>query len=528
VQSIATMPPNAASGARDPCDTQPTDESMPETDRTISERLAPAYASVIAAVDAVHRQRVIAALVLGPLVTVLLVAINRFVFLDFPNSGDEYNYLYEARTLATGRLWNVPPVPPEPFETSYVVHEPGRAFSSFPFGWPLVLALAIRVGVPPWLVNPLLGTLTLGLVWSLGARLYSGRVGVAAAFLLGVSPFFLFNAASYFSHTFCGALLLGAASLASATNRKAPWVPVLVGFAIGWAVVTRYLTGVLGGVPILLWLLRPGVPRLRLLGLVALGGLPWVVALAAYNAAMTGSMWRLTTTPLTVSLWFRDGFLLRGADILSTQLLRHLLWTPAALLVAYVVYLRTAAAETRRAPLEWMLVLTVVILFFYVERGGNQYGPRFHYEAYLFAVIFAAANLFRAPTLAGRPAYEGWLFALVAVSVLVQPISLALHARIERQVIVERMDPFMRASGLRDALVLIGGRVGTRRSMGAADLTRNGIGYDGPVLYGLAAPDGRHCDVARRIHGRLAYLYEWDHANARGVLSPLACDAGPP
>jgi hypothetical protein len=199
-------------------------------------------------------------------------------------------------------------------------------------------------------------------------------------------------------------------------------------------------------------------------------------------------------------------------------------------LVAYIIYLRTAGAETRRAPLEWMLVATVVVLFFYVERGGNQYGPRFHYEPYLFAVIFAAANLFRAPTLAGRPAYEGWLFALLVVSVLAQPLSFAVHARIERQVIVERMDPFTRASraGLRDALVLIGGRVGTRRSMGAEDLTRNGIGYDGPVLYGLAAPDGRHCDWSRRIHGRQPYLYEWDHANARGVLSPLACESVAP
>jgi hypothetical protein len=503
---------------------------MPETARTLSERLAPVYAAVIAAADAMHQRRLVASLVLGPLVTLLLVAINRFVFLDFPNSGDEYNYLYEARTLAIGRLWNTPPVAPELFATNYVVHEPGRAFSSFPFGWPLLLALALRAGLPTWLVNPLLGTLTLGLVWWLGARLYSGRVGVAAAFLIGVSPFFLFNAASYFSHTFCGALLLGAAGLATSADRKAPWVPVLVGFAIGWAVVSRYLTGVIGGVPILLWLLRPGVPRLRLAGLVALGALPWVVALAGYNATMTGSMWRLTTTPLTVSLWLRDGFLLRGADILSTHLLRHLLWTPAALLVAYIVYLRTAGPETRRAPLEWILVMTVVVLFFYVERGGNQYGPRFHYEAYLFAVIFAAANLFRAPTLAGRPEYEAWLFALLVVSVLAQPLSFALHARIERQVIVERMDPFTRASlaGLRDALVLIGGRVGTKRSMGAEDLTRNGIGYDGPVLYGLAAPDGRHCDWARRLHGRMAYLYEWDHPNARGVLTPLACDAVPP
>ena len=49
----------------------------------------------------------------GGLLVLLLVlgAINRFVLLDFPNSGDEYVYLYQAWTMATGRLWNAPVEP---------------------------------------------------------------------------------------------------------------------------------------------------------------------------------------------------------------------------------------------------------------------------------------------------------------------------------------------------------------------------------------------------------------------------------
>ena len=121
------------------------------------------------------------------------------------------------------------------------------------------------VHLPVWLVNPLLGTLTLGLVWALGARLYNPRAGVMAATLVLVSPFFLFNAASYFSHTLCGALLLAAAWLASREDRRPAWVPFAVGALIGWAVLARYFTGVVCAVPIVLWLLRPGVLRLRTL-----------------------------------------------------------------------------------------------------------------------------------------------------------------------------------------------------------------------------------------------------------------------
>ncbi|MDH4064197.1 MAG: glycosyltransferase family 39 protein, partial [Acidobacteriota bacterium] len=221
------------------------------------------YALTLALADWLNCHRVAVAVVAAPVVTLGIVAINRFVLLDFPNSGDEYTYLYQAQTLAAGRLWNPAPSPPDLFAFNYIVQEPGRAFGSFPFGWPLMLALAMRLGLPPWLVNPLMGTVTLGLIWCLGVRLYTPRVGVLAAAIVGVSPFFLFNAASYFSHTFCGALLLGAACLAARANRTPAWVPVLTGLLIGGAVVTRYFTGVVCAVPIALWLVRPGVRRTR-------------------------------------------------------------------------------------------------------------------------------------------------------------------------------------------------------------------------------------------------------------------------
>ena len=137
---------------------------------------------------------------------------------------------------------------------------------------------------------------------------------------------------------------------------------------------------------------------------------------------LSGSPWHLTTRPLTVSLWFADNFLLRGADMLATHVLRHLMWAPPALLVAYVVYLRAAPRERRRGLFDWMLVLVAGCLYFYVERGGNQYGPRFHYEAFLFMAVFVAANLVRGPRLEGRPRRDRLIFGITAASVAVMPI----------------------------------------------------------------------------------------------------------
>jgi len=301
-------------------------------------------------------------------------------------------------------------------------------------------------------------------------------------------------------------------------------VPLAMGALIGWAVLARYFTGVVCAVPIVLWLLRPGVLRLRTLTLVALGGLPWALGLMAYNAALSGSPWALTTTPLTVSLWFADGFVLRGADILSTHLLRHLLWTPPVLIAAYLFYLRRGAAELRRGALDWMPVMMVITLYFYVERGGNQYGPRFHYEVFLFLVVLVAGHLFRAgaPVLAGA---QRVLFGLTATSVALMPVSFAAHAVIEQRVIRERMDPFTRAAAadLPPSLVLIGGRVGSGRSMAARDLTRNGIDYGGRVLFGLDLGEDQHCAPANRLPNRRTYLYVWDHVRSTGLLQPLEC-----
>ena len=488
-------------------------------------RLAHLYGRWVAAAALVGQRWKWSVAVGAPLIVLVLAAINRSVLLGFPNSGDEYVYLYQAETMAAGRLWNVPIEPAEVFAFNYIVQEPGRVFGSFPVGWPLVLAAGLRLGVPVWLVNPLLGALTIWLVWQLGTRLYNPRAGVSAAALVVVSPFFLFNGASYFSHTFCGVLLLGAACLASRDDRTPAWVPLGTGLLIGWAVLARYFTGIACGVPIVLWLLRPGTRRVRSAALVALGGLPWALLLAWYNTQVSGSPWRLTTRPLTYSLWFAGDFLLRGADMLATHVLRHLTWTPAALLAAYAVYLRAAPRALRRGLLDWVLVIVAGCLYFYVERGGNQYGPRFHYEAFLFMVVFVAGNLFASDRLERRPRRDRVWFGLLAASVAVMPVAFAAHAMIEKAVIVERMDPYARvaAAGLKRAVVLIEGRVGTRRSMAGYDLTRNGIDDGGPVLYGLQLDDAASCAAAARFPDRQAWVYRWDRARAAGTLSALAC-----
>jgi hypothetical protein len=484
------------------------------------------YAACLGFADACNRRPLLVITVGVPAYTVLLVALGTLVLQRFPNSGDEYVYLYQAATLGEGRLANPVPTPPEFFEFYYIAHDQGRAFGTFPPGWPLALAAARAVGITPWLLNPLLGTATLLLVWALGSALHSPRAGVLAAAIAGASSFFIFNAASFFSHTFCGALLVAAAWSAVRASGGRTIYPLAVGFLIGWAVVTRYFTGVVCGVAVIALLLRYlRTRRLRALALVALGGAPWVVFLLAYNRALSGSVWRITTTDLTFSLWFAPGFPLRGLDILSTLLLRFLLWTPPALLAAYVWYLRRGTREAKRGAIDWLFLITAVLLVGYLNRGGNQYGPRFYYEAFLFLVVFVAANLFRTDTLEAADRGTRRLFAAMAVSVAAAPLILTVHAWQARTVITERTDVYTRvaAEGLRNAVVLVGGRVGNSRPMAARDLTRNGIHYSGSVLFALDRGPRQNCRLAAAFDYRSFYVYAWNRERRAGVLSKLHC-----
>ena len=444
---------------------------------------------------------------------------------DFPNSGDESVYLYQAATMAEGRLTNPLPEAPRFFETLYVVHDEGRAYGTFPIGWPLLLAAAMRAGVPTVVVNPLLGALTLLLVFLVGRELYGPRVGTLAMTLTAICPFFVLNAASYFSHTLCGCLLLGAAFTAVLAVRRHPAFALATGFLIGLTVLARYLTGAVAGAAILVWLMRNGRGRrTALVMLSAAGGAPWVLLLAWYNAALTGSAWSLTTETATVSNWFADGVLMRGPDILATQILRLVLWTPPLLMAVYVVYLRHSRLARRHREFEWLLVIIAGTLVFYVNRGGNQYGPRFYYEATLFAVLFTTANLFAERHFQDKGRRERWAWLAAAASVAFVPVLMAVHLEAAGGIVRERRAPYLAAAAARldNAVVLLSGRIGTRRSIDARDLTRNDFAFKNRVLFALdlGVPT---CEVAAAFPGRSLYRYSWNSRARQSELTPLRC-----
>jgi hypothetical protein len=376
-----------------------------------------------------------------------IMLIGQQALLGFPNSGDEYCYIYQAQTFAAFRLGNPPHRLQEFFATFHIGERQGLLVTSFPPGWPLMLAGAILAHVPIWIVNPLIGTATLVVLFALARRIWNDEVAVLTVVTVLVSSFFLFTSASYFAHA-PATLLLTLFTLMAVTaidhNRAAPGA--IAGACLGWAVITRYYPALLCALPI------------------AAGGLPFAMLLLAYNAAVTGDPLVLTRSGMEAEgRWFPANFIPRGIELGLSRLIQLFLWTPPAIVLAYFAALRHGFSDRRQRAVAWILAVLAVGLIPFIDGGGNQYGPRYYYEGFPFLAMTAVGGLLR--DFQHTPPRNRRLFYLFVLSVFIAIPSIARHARTERRVVEERMDLYHQVEqrGVTDAVIFIQSRVGRER-----------------------------------------------------------------
>jgi hypothetical protein len=471
----------------------------------------PLAARLAAAAEGWGRGRL---LLLAGVVFVGLCAVARLVLDDFPNSGDEYAYVLQASTYASGRLWVEAPPLPDFFALARFVAKDGIWISSYQPGWALLLAPAALVGAPLWLVDPVIGAVMVVAFFAL-AREETSRAGAwMAALALAGSSFFVINLASYFSH---GAAGLAAVLFALCGHRylktgRLAWI-LLAGASLGYLGFIRAFNAPLIGASFAVTLLMtPG----RRTGLVwfALAGAPFVAALLAYNAAVTGH------PLLEVQEWVsRDGEPIGGPSLASLaetgrRLGRLYLWTSPVMLPAWAAAAAALAWKRRLSFVDWIFPLTVLGFVFYAGDGGNQYGPRYLFEGWLFAILTCAKGL--ELVLASRGRAPGWAASALAVHLAFQLGYLPARLVQEHRVVVEREDVYRQAAGIaRPAVVIVSGDAGRIDPMRDFDLVRNGlkVGTE-PVVYAL---DPTLADPRLRalFPGRRFYAYR------DGALAPL-------
>jgi hypothetical protein len=439
--------------------------------------------------------------------------------LHFPNSSDEYAYLYQARTMGSGKLWERGHDLPEFFYFNHIAQKDSISVGRFPPGWPLLLSVAYFTGIPAHLINPILGLITLLVFYSFASRFYNRQVALWSLIALALSSFYIFNAASYFSHTSCALFTLVfvyGTYLHLDTGKKG--YALMAGLCLGLVAITRYYTAVLVFVPFFVYLLY----RLRLRAvpvfiLLGIGSLPCIAFLFWYNNAITGNplvpvtMWAYADESLG---FVRGHSVAKGFEHVGRWILMFFYWCSASVLVLYGVAMCRKLAHRKEwstRPEDYIFILLMVGYFFYYQIGGNQYGPRFLFEAFPFVVLMSVNMIFRLR--------EKWAMALFMAGIIFAAVRVPSIAYREHLVIEERNDIYttVKEEKISHAVVLVSSYTGVIRPMPIGDLTRNDIHYANDVLYAQDLGD-KNSQLMQYYPDRTFYKYVRNREAVKGRL----------
>jgi len=469
------------------------------------------------------------------------ICVCYFAFAAFPNSADEYGFLFQADTFSHGRLWNTPPTDPALFAQNYIVARNGEWVSQYLPGWPAVLAIFELVHLPPWLAAPACGAGLLMFLWA-ALRLECSSRALTAALLVAyaTSDFFLLNSATYFSHCASALAVTGSVvCMLRAERDDAWWWPAGAGICFGLALLCRLDSAMLAGVAALAGWIEQGYRRRTLLLGIA-GALPPLMAFAAYNALITGSPFMVPTAWAgNVGIGFHG---LTGVEHQPERfrMLVQTFWrlgelADTASLLLPTLYFAALVMRLHARQLRFYDVIPIanfVVFLIFPDLGGFQMGPRYWFDGFVIMHITIGSAFSQQPIALQR-------FA-VACCLLLMPVSLArLPAQVgfEARVMHERSSVFRLTAALpRDqkSIVLVNDfpsawndRFNRTQPNLAKDLVRNGTELDKPVLY--ARGDIPHAlDRACALFPDDAiFAFHLDSAHPAGWLDRLACPKAP-
>jgi hypothetical protein len=320
--------------------------------------------------------------------------VSRVVLSAKPLLIDEIISLYQARILASGRLFLPAPRWPEFTSAMHLLDWGGKVYGQFPAGGPAMLAIGTLLHAE-WLVGPAATAIGAYLFARLLRRMEL-RDGTALAALLvyGLAPFTLFLGGSMMNHVTETMWLIAAAlALAGATasDDARPRQAFLMGVAFGIAASIRPMDAAAFAIPAAVWLLwrtRLGTPHVRALLLSGVGVAIPVALLCYVNARQTGSPFRFGY----IEMWGKSHELgfhqapwgpahtpARGIELINLYFLRlqeYFLESPPSLVFAT---LALALATRLRAFDRWILAGCgmLVLGYFAYWADGDYLGPRF-------------------------------------------------------------------------------------------------------------------------------------------------------
>lgn len=476
------------------------------------------------------------------LLAYILYLVNQHILHSFLSSADEHSCYFLAECLRRGKLYvDIPPFA-DFFKVVHVGMRDGKWFSVYPPGWPLIWAFGLQFNIVDWL-NPVMSALAVFFFYLSGIRLFSRWSVVCGLLICILNPFFMFTAASYFSHATC--LLCISVFLYAFLRWREDYVAgkdsvgwaALCAFAVGYGLMTRYLTMAAVAGPFLLYHYLPiffdwkgwrkgdsppsvfkGTvplvpfafkrPQLRKSDWIVIGIVAVFMALILYqNYLVTGKAFRAPNKH--DKSWERLGFRSNYTPVdaffsLIARIFYLMDWFAPAIVGAYLFLLGTGSflkkrclslsdskgrsIKTGTVPLKVLFRLTMVFIafayFFYFSWGGNQWGPRYWWEGMPFLCI-AVADWVISSWRSGSLRARKFLLVFIVMSLVTSGLTFARQAEYveessrQRQALYDLAEQTIKGQ----AIVFIHGFLGNRLVIAEEDATRNSPFLDGRILY---------------------------------------------
>ena len=421
-----------------------------------------------------------------------LVFVNRVILLQFMNSADENSCFFFAQYLLDGKLWAEPHALSDFFYTPHIGVKAGKWFSVYPPGWPVVWMVAIAANMKDW-INPLLTSLAFLLWTAVGKEAYGKKISFIAVSFLLISPFFLMTGAAYYSHNLC-LFLLGVLFFSTQKWIKRggfKWA-IFAGIALGYGLATRYLTMAAMSFPVcvfLLWSLFKKSTKISFKAFFLFLFLVFIITAIhlCYNFLITGSFFDAPNHFLHSHE--KLGFIAGYSPLLAAKyLLRRIFylsdWIPPFLTILFFVGIFSRKQNSWDILLRVSALMLPFAYIFYYSWGGNQYGPRYLFEAYpifCFIASFALINLWKN----SKTEIKKWVFGIFFMSILFSFPLLHRHFSYFKKVTFERKQIYTDISNQaqKPALVFLKGFIGDLLVMSENDAIRNTPSLNSDTIY---------------------------------------------
>ena len=479
------------------------------------------------------RHRLIAVGGLAALLTALAAFAAQWCFAANPQLVDEMAQLFQARVYLAGRLAAPAPEDPSFFLFLHTWITPAGWVSQFPPGHSALLAIGMLARAE-WLVNPVLGGVSLLLVYALARQWYGPRIGVLAAFLWAASGWVVAMSATYMNHG--SAVCFALAAWVFALGHHNPSVRRLAAAGVALAAIglIRPLDAAAAAVPVVVGLASRR--RWRGLATVGIGMIPLLVVLAYVNwslyghalqfgyGAFQGEQQRLGFHLDPFGNRFTPLVGLSNLAVAVRRLHVYLFEWPLPALLPVAVW---ALAARHRHRCDLFLVTGICALpalYFFYWHSGFYPGPRFYYTiAPLLVIATARAGVWgwkRMRRLPRRPVRWDLAYAAAAVIVVVWSATALLPNRLrayraERPALKQHPERWLAREGVFQAIVLVPESWGSRVVVG---------------LWALGMPPGLVERAYRRLDTCELYLLvnraRMDETTAERVAASLEAMLG--